>query len=190
MDRELLVTLRRNLPSLRLSNTSLTHGRRSSAWRESRGARECSRVRPPKPHKSTYDPRVRLSRRVFVTCVHRSDSYYPIPRIASTSNKVSAMSVHKLPQASTTRSGGRYGLAADLGRGRGGRLKTQDDDDATDRGTLRTGGSFRRVSRGHYASLTALRKAHVRLFTQEAVFVVTGATAASSSVVRSPRRLP
>jgi len=69
-------------------------------------------------------------------------------------------------QPAQTRSGGRYGLLRDQ--------KDDDDDAALARGTSRTGAPFRRVGRGHYASLAALRKAHVRLFTQDAVFVFTG----------------
>jgi hypothetical protein len=70
---------------------------------------------------------------------------------------------------SRTRSGGRYGL-------RSAASDDDDDEDAEDlaRGRLRTGTTFRRVNRGQYASMEALRRAHARLFSQEATFVMTG----------------
>jgi hypothetical protein len=75
------------------------------------------------------------------------------------------MSRPPLRQAKLTRSGGSYGIRA---------AADDDDDEDLARGTLRTGASFRRVSRGYYPTLKALEKAHRRLFTQEATFVVTG----------------
>jgi hypothetical protein len=71
----------------------------------------------------------------------------------------------KMPQ---TRSGGRYGL----------RDKVDDDDgddgQAIARGTTRSGAVLRRVQRGHYPSIAALKKAHHRLFSQEPVFMKAG----------------
>jgi hypothetical protein len=68
---------------------------------------------------------------------------------------------------SHTRSGGRYGL----------RDKLDDDDDdgqAIARGTTRSGAVLRRVQRGHYPSIAALKKAHLRLFSQEPSFMKAG----------------
>jgi hypothetical protein len=63
-----------------------------------------------------------------------------------------------------TRSGGRYGL----------RSRVDDDDEDLARGELRGGKTFRRISRGHYPSIAALKKAHKRLFSQETTFVFSG----------------
>jgi hypothetical protein len=64
-----------------------------------------------------------------------------------------------------TRSGGLYGLR-----------DVHDDEDGggVARGGTRSGVTFRRVSRGYYPSIPALKKAHAKLFSQPATFVAAG----------------